>query len=211
MTQAGVLNSSKIDFHHELTKGFAARFVRSKARRLVGHAGLRSHDRDDLQQELLTAVWQAAATFDPAVGDWESFVATIVERHAGQILIRRNADKRCLGQAVESLDVLVTDGEGFEVPLATQIRRDHQASITGNHTLEGQQQAELRLDLEELLEPLSDDERNLLVELAEASQLAVARKRGVSRRAIRDLLEQVRTRIANSDEVSEIPEKRPPE
>ena len=54
-------------------------------------------------------VWKSVPNFDPTAGDWESFVATVVERQAAQLLIRRRAEKRNINNAIDSLDVLVTD------------------------------------------------------------------------------------------------------
>lgn len=203
MTQVAVPSRPTLDLNHELIQGFVARLIRSKARRLIGHASLRPQDQDDIRQELSAAVWQAAPGFDPAVGDWESFVATVVERTAAQILISRRAEKRQRGHAAESLDVLVTDADGIQVPLATQVRRDHQSAITRSFPLDEHEQAELRLDLETLLAPLPESERAVLCELAEQSQSEVARGRGVARRTIRCVLERARERIANSEELSE--------
>lgn len=89
MTQLAAVTAPEIDLEHELTKGFAARYIRAKARRLVGHASLKTHDCEDIQQELTLAVWRAAPSFDPQAGDWKSFVSTIVERLAARYLIER--------------------------------------------------------------------------------------------------------------------------
>ena len=203
MTTIAVPPSLEIDLNVELTEGFTARYIRGKVRRLVRHAAMRHHDKDDLQQELTAAVCQALPSFDPAVGDWESFVSTVIERRAGQLLIGEKREKRLQGNAASSLDVLVKDADGVDVPLATQIRPEHQSAVTRQYRREDQEWAELLLDLETHLASLPDDERTLLLQLAKKSQAAVARARGVSRRTIRDLLERVRSRIMNPEELSE--------
>lgn len=203
MTQIAVSSFVSLDLNFELTQGFAARYIRRKARRLIGHTSLRLHDRDDIEQELSAAVWQAAPLFDPSVGEWASVVATVVERSAAQLLARRRREKRRPENTTDSLDVQVRDADGFEVPLASQIGRDHQAAITGNDALEEHERTELRLDLETLLAQLPEEDRALFLELANHSQIEVARRRGLARRTIRDLLERARGRLANSKELSE--------
>jgi len=205
MTDNAVPQNTSIDLDHEFTKGFAARYIRRKSRQLLGHASLRKSDRADVEQELKLEVWKAIPNFDPAAGDWRSFVATIVERQAEQLLIHRRAAKRNQNNAIESLDVLVTDADGVEVSLASQIGPDHRFSVTGVQQLDDLEHTELRIDVETILAPLTDDQRELLHELAELSQLDVASLRGISRRTLRGLLEQARRRIFMTDENSEVP------
>ncbi|MGC1276555.1 MAG: sigma-70 family RNA polymerase sigma factor [Planctomycetaceae bacterium] len=194
LISAAAAADRSIDVASDLTGGFAARFIRGKARRLARHAAFRGQDAEDLQQDLSLAVWQAASSFDPGIGDWEAFVATVVERRAAQLLIALRTEKRLAGQAAQSLDVTVTDGDGLEVSFASQIPEEQRAALT--RSLTDQDRVELRLDLETLLESLPDDDRQLLRDLAEHSQREVAAARGVSRRTIRDALGRARQRIA---------------
>ena len=206
MTDNAVPQATSIDLDHEFTKGFAARYIRRKSRQLLGHASLRKSDRADVEQELKLEVWKAIPNFDPAVGDWRSFVATVVERQAAQLLIHRRAEKRNRNNEIESLDIPVTDADGVEVSLASQIGPDHRFSVTGVEHLEDLEHAELRIDVETILAPLTEDQRELLHELAELSQIEVATLRGISRRTLRGLLEQVRRRIFVTDENSQVPD-----
>ncbi|MGD9713104.1 MAG: sigma-70 family RNA polymerase sigma factor, partial [Thermomicrobiales bacterium] len=196
MSKVSGTTTPEIDLGHELTKGFAARFIRSKARRMMGHASLESQDREDVEQELMTAVIAAAPGFDSAAGDWESFVATVVERRAGQMLHALKRAKRLQGNKPDSLDVLVEDADGVQVPLATQIRSEHQSAVTGCYSITDQELTEQRLDLQQIIAALPEEERAVVLKLAEQSQSEVASDRGVARRTLRDLLEQARQRIS---------------
>ena len=201
MTQTAVPPTLSINLDHEFSTGFTARYIRRKSRQLLGHASLRKSDRPDVEQELKVEVWKAIPNFDPAAGDWKSFVATVVERQAAQLLIRRRAEKRNVNNEIDSLDVLVTDADGVDVPLATQIGREHRSAVTGVYALDEFEQMEMRLDIETLLERLTETERRLVLELAECTQEEVAQTCGLSRRTVRGIIEQARKRMpALSDE-----------
>lgn len=200
MTQTAVPQTLSLDLDHEFSKGFTARYIRRKSRQLLGHASLRKSDRADVEQELKMEVWKAIPKFDPVEGNWRAFVATVVERQAEQFLKRRRAEKRNADNEIDSLDLLVTDADGVEVPLATQIGPEHRAAVTGVHVLDEHEQTELRLDVETLLEQLTETERQLVLDLAECTQEEVAQNRGLSRRTIRGILDQVRDRLPNVPE-----------
>ena len=82
------------DFAHDLTFGFAGRYIRRKARQLVGRAGLTISDCPDLEQELALAVFQRLHRFNPQRAHWNVFLVTIVERHIVTILRARRRAKR---------------------------------------------------------------------------------------------------------------------
>ncbi|WP_417849391.1 sigma-70 family RNA polymerase sigma factor [Thalassoglobus sp.] len=195
MTQPTNHALKNIDIDHELTKGFTARFIRQKARRMVGHTSLRKSDQPDLEQDFKLAVWNAVPNFDPTVGDWKSFVATVVERQAAMCLRRRRTLKHQQGNDICSLDVLVTDGEGNDVTLASQIGTDRLSAVTGNYGLDELQFTELRIEVEDLLEQLTDEERKLLSELSELPQAEVADLHGIPRRTLRDLRSRLQMKL----------------
>ncbi|AWM36958.1 hypothetical protein GobsT_51620 [Gemmata obscuriglobus] len=76
--------------------GAVARVIRLKARALVGHAGLTRQDGPDLEQELVARLLEPLRRFvpDPDKGDRLSYVQTLVERAAANILRDLGAAKR---------------------------------------------------------------------------------------------------------------------
>lgn len=196
-----------IDINYELTKGFAARCIRLKTWKMMGHTLLRKADREDLHQELALAVFRSLPQFDAKRGDWKAFVSTVIERRAANILYRRRAECRSPGFSTDSLDILVTDADGVDVPLATQIGSHHLSAVTGFYPATDEEVLEARLDAEALLEPLPQDERDLIMELAEKSQRAAASERGVARRTIRSVLERARGRFIGEEQIRKISKK----
>ena len=61
-----IQHPSTIDLSSELSHGFAASFIRYKATRLVGRAGIRPCDQEDVEQELRLHLVQRFPKFDPA-------------------------------------------------------------------------------------------------------------------------------------------------
>jgi RNA polymerase sigma-70 factor, ECF subfamily len=68
--------------------------IRRKARQLIGKAGLKPADREDLEQELALRLWRGLKDFDPSLGHSAAFVTTVLDRAANSILRLRNSIKR---------------------------------------------------------------------------------------------------------------------
>lgn len=198
MTQLSAVTAPapEIDLDQELTKGFAARYIRAKARRLVGHASLKTHDCEDIQQELTLAVWRAAPSFDPQAGDWKSFVSTIVERLAARYLIERRRMKRRLGHEVGSLDVTILDADGVEVSLASQIPSDQREQTTGRYALSDQERAEAAHDVAVILAAAPRRTRELCEQLMHSTEREVIEQQGTTRRTLREHLKRLRRKHA---------------
>lgn len=189
MSNARIVNG--IDLDHELSRGAAARIIRHKARRLVGHGRLRSSDQDDIRQHLSLAVFLAADKFDPQEGDWAAFVSTVVERKAIKLLKRRKAIKREHRHHVTSLSSLVEDEDRQPVPLATQIGDPHRESLTGQYRSSDHELVEIADGVPVAWERLTEEQRQLCREVSEQTLTEVARDQDVPRRTLRSRMEKV--------------------
>ncbi len=192
MSSLVAATTPSIDFQHEATKGFTSRYVRSKSREMVGHASLCEADRPDIEQYLLLAVWRAIPRFDPAMGAWESFVATVVERRADRILRRRKADRRLENVEVYSLDVLVQDEEGNDVSLASQIGQEHKDVVTGCRSISHVDECDLRHDVNQLMESVPARTRQVCSLLMTLSEREIAEAEGIQRRTVRAHMQRLR-------------------
>jgi RNA polymerase sigma-70 factor, ECF subfamily len=88
--------------------------IRRKARQLIGMAGLRPADREDLEQELTLRLWRGLRDFNPALGNSSAFVATVLERAANSILRLRNSEKRYCRHVRQLMTTPVFDDEDSE-------------------------------------------------------------------------------------------------
>lgn len=82
------------DLGHELTQGFAGRYVRHKAREVIGRYGFVIADLLDLEQELILRLMERLEKFDPTRAPWNSFVVAVVDRQLATILAGQRAQKR---------------------------------------------------------------------------------------------------------------------
>ncbi|QDU39699.1 hypothetical protein Mal4_40450 [Maioricimonas rarisocia] len=180
-----------IDVDHELTRGTAARIIRAKARRLVGHGQFRSDDIPDIQQSLTLAVLKAIDRFDRDVADWAAFISTIVERRAAKLLDRRRSRTREHRYHVTSLSSLVPDEDGNQVPLGTQIGDEHREALTGTVPACPIAEAEVVQSVRLAMRELSPEQQQLCRELSESTLTEVARARGIPRRTLRGHVQKI--------------------
>lgn len=173
-------------WEHELARGVTARIVRAKIRRLIGHGRFVRSDAEDLRQELAIEVLEASASFDPAAGPWDAFVATVVERKSAQLLKRRKAEKREYRHHVVSLSSLVHDEEGHLVPLASVVGEEHREPFTGRYRSSDQERVEIAEGLPVVLARLTPLQQQLCRGLKQRTLNEVAHEQGIPRRTLRD-------------------------
>lgn len=176
--------TSSSDFQFD---DFTKKAICKKARQLVGRAGFREHDREDLEQELMLRVWQAARSFDPRTAHWNVFVTTVIERAAAKILRDRTSKKRS-GTHTFSFEELIRKEEHSEQYVQDQEREWRRQ----------QEQADLAFDLNEALRRLPDELREVADLLKKSHSIAqVARELGVSTDTIKRRIRQLRERLAD--------------
>jgi len=103
-----------MDLEEEFSAGFAGRYIRRKARQLVGVAGFRCCDVPALRQDLALALLRRIPNFNPRRAHWNVSVVTVVERQVAILLQQRRARKRKL---VLRLVPLQPDLDGQQAPL----------------------------------------------------------------------------------------------
>jgi RNA polymerase sigma factor (sigma-70 family) len=151
--------------------------IRRKARQMVGHAGIKEQDHEDLVQELMLRLLRSLRLFDAAQADRKSFVTAVVERNAAKILRDRRAKKRDGGR-IESLDVLLETLDEEPPDLAVD---DHAA-----------EQADLAIDMADLLARLPAELRDLAERLQRQTLSQAAREIGVARSTLQRRVARLR-------------------
>lgn len=182
-----------INLVHELTRGFAARLIRQKARQLVRRPEFTESDGRDLEQELGLRVIEAWPRFDPSVAHWNAFVTTVIERHVASILEYKTAGKRFDENGVESLSALVDDGEGNLVQRAETIGQEHRDRLTGGTTPTVTEISDLRLDLERIEATLTPELQAVFEGLKTKTASELARELGIPRQTLVGHVRKLRT------------------
>jgi RNA polymerase sigma factor (sigma-70 family) len=165
---------------------FARSRISRVARRMIGHAGIKYEDREDLEQEFVADLLQRLSHFDPKRGNQEAFETTLIKRRAASILRHRRAAKRDYRRLV-SLDPLDKEGSAF-VAQECGARR-------GACSRSDQETVELACDVAELLMSLPRPRRDLAERLMYQSVSEIARDMGKPRTTLYTDLGRLRRRF----------------
>ncbi len=180
-----------IDLNHELSAGFAHRYIRFKVHQLVGRR-IRKSERDDLEQELKIRVFQAFPSFDPGVADWDVYVTTIVERQIATLLEARRRQKRQGELTVDSLADEATDCDGQVCELADTVSLEDVARHTGQHEMSDLDRMIFEHDLETVIGQLSEKDQAICRALQRHSIQQAARKLKMPRTTVQSVALRLR-------------------
>ena len=168
------------------------RQIRRKAKQLVGKAGFRPADREDIEQELALRVWSGSRNFDPEVGHCGAFVTTVLERAANSLLRLRNSHKRGNGHGHRPLTIEYEDPEegaaGDETALALCSTEPSHESVF-----------DLAHDVAVVLDQLPPHLRELAEELKQQSVTEIFRRTDVSRSTIYKRITELRAAFTRAD------------
>jgi RNA polymerase sigma-70 factor, ECF subfamily len=140
------------------------RMIAAKARKLVGHFGLRPHERPDVEQDLAARLVPRLKDYDPARSTLEAFAAIVIEQAAANLIRDRMAAKRTPPRQ---------PGPPTPVEEAPDAR-----------TEEDRSRLELVMDVADILARLPTDKRALAYGLMGGTVSQVARATGVPRTTV---------------------------
>ena len=176
----------------EILNDYAKRLIRIKARQLIGRAGLRACDREDIEQELTLRLLEQAQRFDPARGSLHTFVARVLDSAAAMLLRHRRRLKRAAGYRAASLEAAGDRGDTEPHCLRDVLSEADLRRHTGtppSDALDGLERTEA---LDHVLRRMPPRLRDVCRRLAASNASAVARQMGISRRQLRKLVAEVR-------------------
>jgi DNA-directed RNA polymerase specialized sigma24 family protein len=180
-----------IDFDYELTRGFAAGYVRRQATQLahtIEHACRQRASVDDLAQQLTLHLLERLPQFDRSQGCFVAFVKLVVGRSAADIRRRTRAQKR--GERTLSLETLAASGGEPELSEALRL------GDTGRSTGEA---GELAADVASLMDRLPRRLRRIAQLLARHSATTVRRKLHLSRKKFASAVGELQQRFRAGD------------
>jgi len=166
-----------VDFHHELTQGFAARYIRRKARELARQPGFKGTEKDDLRQQLYLRILERLPQFDPSQGCFNAFVKLIVRQFATDCRRHMSAQMRDRRSDV-SLSSLVAGEEG-PVELAQTIGRRELNARLHRDEQDTEATSDLAQDLAAFLASLPPRLCTIAERLKDASPTQIASELGV--------------------------------
>ena len=92
----------------------AVSFIKRKAKKLTRLPFFTPNDYEDLSQELMLAYLHAWPKFDPAKGNQQSFVKTVVNNCARNLVLAAERQKHWMGQKELSLSSLISEEGNLE-------------------------------------------------------------------------------------------------
>ncbi len=217
------LTTPIIDWSHELTHGFAARLIRLKAGKLVGHFGFRSTDMDDIEQHLKLRLLQRRQRFDSTHTPWRAFVRTVVRQGVKALIRHRQTQKRLMLLSLPSVNKAdltedqrrdqkrklllpplslsdeAMDSDGAPTTLHQLINEDDRGRRLCQAFVDPRLHWEVSEDLHEILSKLSADERRLCELLMQFSVAKVARQLEIPRRTLRNQIDALKSHFVAYD------------
>ena len=170
--------------------GYAENLIRSKARRLVGVAGLTASDVPDLQQEMRFDLLKRLAKHDVQRAPRNAFITRLVNNHIATIIEARNAKARDYHRHC-SLNGQVADTENVDAEPADLL--DAQADgrfHCAEHSHESH--VALALDLAKAVADLPPDLQDLCRRLMQQSPTEISKETGVPRGTLYEQRERLR-------------------
>jgi RNA polymerase sigma factor (sigma-70 family) len=168
------------------------RQIRRQARQLIGKAGFRPADREDIEQELALRVWRSFPNFNPEAGCSAAFVATVLGRAANSLLRLRNSRKRGNGRQHRSLAIgHKSMADGF----ACDAMSHSICSSESSH----EDKVDLAHDVAAVMAQLPAQLRKLAERLKHDNIASIARHDSVSRSTIYARLAELRRAFVAAD------------
>ena len=142
---------------------------------------------DESEQEARIALWRAASSYDPAKGEFAGFASIVVRNHLRNVF---NTAKR-RGVEITALDAPSGNDPDAEIDSAKNSLVSDEAS-----PLLDAERASIRLVLQTQLASLTEAQQQVLKSYADGESYAdIARRTGVSKAAVRQMVERAANQI----------------
>jgi RNA polymerase sigma-70 factor (ECF subfamily) len=167
------------------------KLIRRKARRLTGRARLSTEDVEDLTQDFRAELLQKLPAYDPNKGSMGAFIRMLLDRFFVKWLRHRFADRRN-PRHVASLNMLARTDEGVWIELGKTIAQGIHAKRHGIRQRSDQERADLRTDVDSVLQELAHELRAVADQLMNKSIAAAARELGIPRTTLHERVRRLR-------------------
>jgi RNA polymerase sigma factor (sigma-70 family) len=178
--------------HAALTTDYVRQLLQVKARQLTSHNGFNTSEQLDIEQDLAVHVLRQAHHFDPSRACVKTFIARVVDSAVAMLLRDRRRLKRAAGFRSRSLEEALFHSEKGAGSLADLLDEADGCRRAGGNATSGQERAELESDTQRVLAELPPHLQKIAARLVSATEAAIARDLGISRRQVRNAVETIR-------------------
>lgn len=184
-----VAAASGVDLGLELTTGFAANFIRRKAKQVCRRPEFSQSDVDDIAQILTMRLLETIDQFDPEQGEFNVFVTAVVDRYTANIVRDAAAEKRDRS-STDSLHMIVGEDEYGPVELINTLSADD--SQLPNQRFSSIESVDTAIDVGEILLQLAPEDQELCERLKLHTISEIARETGEPRTTLNDRVSRIR-------------------
>ena len=177
-----------------LSTTYIQTLLKIKARQLARRWEFRDWEQPDLEQDLLAHVLKQAHHFDPSRGAVNTFIDRVVNSAFAMMVRGRRRLKRAAGFGAVSLDntFVGCERDHLPVPLSHVVHEGHLSWCRAARGHDDREQVDLAVDVACAMEGLTPRQREIAGRLVEATEAAVARDMGISRRQVRNAVLAIR-------------------
>jgi len=168
-----------------LTTEYVQTLLRIKARQLSRRPEFRRSDPADIEHDLIEHVLKQADNFDPTRSAVDTFITRVVETAAAMLVRHRGRLKRAAGYRALSLERTHVRGDQRQMTLGDFVSESDLRRRCGGELHDDRQDAELSAEVSRAIDGLTGRQREIARRLTEATEAAVAREMGISRRQVR--------------------------
>ena len=188
---------------------YGERFIKHKAKRLIGRAGFVRSDQEDLEQELRLDLWHRLSRFDPDKAPRGMFTTCVVKHRIASIIESRKAPCRDYRRCQCSLnDPLESESGDVSAERGDMLDPDATRLPTGGANRPAEERVDLRQDIRTVLAGLPPELRGLCHRLMKRTPTEVERETGIPRGTLYESIEVLRRRFEKAN-LREYLQKRP--
>ncbi len=175
-----------------ITTDYVQQLIQVKARQLTHKPGFSRSDQEDLEQDLTVHVLKQAHHFDASRGCVHTFISRVVDSALAMQLRSRRRRKRAAGFRSGSLEDAILHGQKGKGSLADMLDEADGCRRSGADARSGQERAELQSDTRRVLAELPPNLQVIAALRGDATDAAIARELGVSRRQVHNAAQAIR-------------------
>jgi RNA polymerase sigma-70 factor (ECF subfamily) len=171
---------------------YAVRFIKFKARQLVGKAGFTESDREDLEQELVIDLLNRLPKYRQSLAKRTTFINRIVRNKIITIIESRKAAIRDYRLHAYSLNECQEDSDGNDFEYIDNLNQDDYCRRTGRSSQSQEELQELSIDLGRIIAELPPEFQSLCKRLQEETVSEISRTTGIPRGTIYESIKKLK-------------------
>jgi len=178
-----------------LSSRYIKQLLAVKAHQLSRKHGFQPAERADMVQELTMHVLKQAHHYDPARAGVNTFIDRVVNSAAAMLIRDRGRLKRGRSRAMSLERTKVNGHYARRATLAQTVGESDLRRRCGGQIGDDRLHAELVIDFSRVLSALTPQQRDIALRRINASELAIAKDLGISRRQVGNAIEALREQL----------------